>query len=143
MTLVQAKESKYANKCSRELCTIKTVIGKPYVWDTEANKAYCSKECAEMNTGQKVVDNTGNGKGSSGFKKPFATTDLWRKPEEALNAIKIWHETVIPMILETCKKLSPNPASKNGGTVDKKNFEQVSQLYEEIFLGKMQGGSKN
>jgi len=140
--LVQAKESKYNNPCARDGCNIKTEVGKPYVWDTEANKAYCSKECAEMATNQKVVDNSGNGKSKGTWTSKQTPTELWRKPEEAMNAIKIWHETVVPMILETTKKLSPTSTTKNG-PIDKKLFEQVSQLYEEIFLGKMQGGSKS
>lgn len=128
MTLVQAKESKYANKCSRKDCQSKTVIGKPYVWDTEANKAYCSKECAEMVTNQKVVDNSGNGK-SKGMWTP-KIQQFWRSPDESVTAIKLWHETVIPMISQTTSKITGKP------------FMNVMKIYEEIFLGKMQDGSK-
>lgn len=140
MVLVQAKESKYANTCAREGCEHKTVIGKPYVFDTETHKAYCSKECAEMATDQKVVE---NGKSGPGFKpRGSFSQQLWRTPDEALTASKIWHETVIPMIFQTCEKLAPSGATKNSNNVFK-NFEPVSKLYQEIFLGKMQGGSKN
>lgn len=141
MVLVLAKESKYANKCAREECQIKTEVGKPYVWDTDKSKAYCSKECAEMDTGGKVVENGSSSKKSfGGYTKPIQ--QLWRTPDEGVTASKFFHETVIPMVLETCKKLAPTSTTKNG-PVDKKIFEQVSLLYAEIFLGKFQGGSKS
>jgi len=140
MVLVHAKAATFDSDCAREGCNGKIKTGSPYAYDTEAKKGYCSVECGEMATGLKVTE---NGSSKKGTWTPKPLTELWRKPEEALTSIKIWHETVIPMILETCKKLSPNTTSKNGGTIDKKNFEQISQLYEEIFLGKMQGGSKN
>ncbi len=141
MVLVLAKESKYANKCAREQCEIKTVVGKPYVWDTDKNKAYCSKECAELATGGKVVENGSSTKKSfGGYTKPVQ--QLWRLPDEGVTACKFWHETVIPMILETCKKIAPSITTKNG-PVDKKNFEQVALFYAAIFLGKFQGGSKS
>lgn len=139
MVLVQAKESKYPGPCDRTGCSVQILLGKPYIFDTEQKKAYCSKECAEMATGGKVVENGSSKKSSGTWTKPMQ--DLWRKPDEAITATKFFHETVIPMILETCKKLSPN-TTKNG-SIDKTIFDQVSRLYEEIFLGKMQGGSKN
>ena len=140
MVLVQSKESKFGGKCARQECKIQVVVGKPYVFDTEKRKAYCSKECAEMATGQKVVENTSDRGGKQGTWTP-KMQQLWRTPDEAVTACKFWHETVIPMIFETCKKLAPSSTSKNG-VVDKTIFEKVCQTYEEIFLGKMQGGSK-
>jgi len=110
MVLVLAKASQYANKCARDTCEIKTEIGKPYVYDTEAKKAYCSKECGEMVTNQKVVEASTNGKSKATW-NPKPMQDLWRKPEEALIAIKIWHETVIPMILETVEKIGKTKPS--------------------------------
>ncbi len=138
MVLVHAKAATFDSDCAREECNGKIKTGSPYAYDTEAKKGYCSVECGEMVTGLKVTENGSSKKGT--WTKP--TQDLWRRPEEAMNAIKIWHETVIPMIFETTKKLAPTSTTKNG-SIDKKLFEQVSQLYEEIFLGKMQGGSKN
>ena len=139
MVLVKAKAATFDSDCAREGCERKIKTGSSYAYDTEAKKGYCSVECGEMVSGLKAVDN-GFSKKSSWTPKPL--TELWRKPEEALTATKIWHETIIPMIIETAKKLSPSSTAKNG-PVDKKNFEQISRLYEEIFLGKMQGGSKN
>ena len=141
MVLVLAKESKYANTCARETCVHKTEVGKPYVWDTDKSKAYCSKECAEMDTGGKVVENGSSSKKSfGGYTKPVQ--QLWRTPDEGITACKFWHETVVPMILETCKKIFP-PAPNTSEFPDKDIFAEVSLLYAEIFLGKFQGGSKN
>jgi len=142
MVLVQAKAAQFDSDCARDACTIKIKTSSPYIFDTEAKKGYCSKECAEMATNLKVVESSGNGKGK-GTWNPKPLTELWRKPEEAIQASKVFHETVVPMILETCKKLSPTSTTKNNQLVDRTIFEQVSRLYEEIFLGKMQGGSKS
>ncbi len=138
MVLVHAKAATFDSDCAREECNGKIKTGSPYAYDTEAKKGYCSVECGEMITGLKVTENGSSKKGT--WTKP--TQDLWRKPDEALTATKIWHETFIPMIFETCKKLGSASTTKNG-SIDKKIFEQVSRLYQEIFLGKMQGGSKN
>ncbi len=138
MVLVQAKESKYANQCARDACEIKTEIGKPYVYDTENKKAYCSKECAEMATGGKVVENGSSKKSSGTWTKPFQ--QLWRTPEEAAGALDIWHNKAIPMILDSCKKLfASDPQTKPKDEI----ILEMIQTYKEIFLGKMQGGSKN
>ncbi len=133
MVLVQAKSAQFDSTCNRETCEIQIKTSAPYIFDTEAKKGYCSKECGEMATGLKIQE---NGTKQFGFKKAFTPQEQWRKPEEGLAAITIWHQTVVAMIHKTCESL---------GNVSDNKFEvyrTVTQTYQEIFLGKMRESSK-
>lgn len=98
--------------------------GDEYIFDTEGKKGYCLNH-------QEINDKiTAPQSKSGGYRgKPFGAP-LCRTPDEALQAVKIWHETVIAMILETAKKFSKGDNVADGMITD------VTRIYEEIFLGK-------
>ena len=98
--------------------------GDEYIFDTEGKKGYCLNH-QEINDKVTAPQSKSGGYGG----KPFGVA-LCRTPDEALQAIKIWHEAVIPMIIETAKKLS------QGDTVPDGMITDVTRTYEEIFLGK-------
>lgn len=151
MVLVQAKESKKTSGCARQGCDKTVYQGKPYIWDTDEKKAYCSKECAETATGRKVAepqqDRSNFSKNTGGFRP--VSQQLWRSPEEATAAITIWHQTVVPMIKKTTEEslkiIAKVDADKAGVPEIKFNEQRYDTMlqywtktYKEIFLGKME-----
>jgi len=127
MTLIKCK-SKIDASCSFEKdgmkCGKSYKIGEDYLYNPDLKKGYCcSHEELNANVAPPTTKQGGyGGKGSYG-------APLCRSPEEGLQAIKIWHETIVPMIIETSKKLGGDPTKLEV-------IESVTRTYEEIFLGK-------
>lgn len=140
--LVQAKESKKSGPCANPNCKETVYQGKAYIWDTDEKKAYHSKECAEAITNRKVVENSG-AKTSSFSSARGLPQQLWRTPEEAGAAIQIWHNAVIPMILQTTEQSMKVKVSNGVPDVNIARYDNILQFwtktYKEIFLGKMEG----
>ena len=98
--------------------------GDEYIFDTEGKKGYCPNH-QEINNKIVIPQSKSGGYGGKSFGAP-----LCRTPDEALQAVKIWHEVVMPMIMETARKITGN------GSVPDGILLETTRTYEEIFLGK-------
>jgi len=130
MPIVKSKSKFDKSTCSYEKdgmkCGSEILKDQEYLYDTDAKKGYCLKH-EELN--KKVVESTGRPGGWKGG----GGVQLCRPVPEAMEAITLWHKTVIPMIDETVKKLCGNSPELK---MYRENFETVARQYEEIFLGK-------
>ena len=131
MPLVKAK-SKYDNStCSFEKegmkCSNTWKKDEDYIWDTDNKKAFCTKH-DELNS--KVVEGGGKGGFSRGASMP-----LCRPLEEAVNAIKQFHEVVVPMIRQQAQEDIKSDHVSNDQITTRIDF--WTEIYLENFLGKL------
>lgn len=126
MPLIKAK-SKIDAKCSYQkngmTCSNAYKTGDDYIYDTDLKKGYC---CSHEEINSKVTENKPQGGGS--WQGGKGGIPLCRSPEEGLTAIKIWTESIVPLISTTSEKLYGNNTAEH--------IDKVAKMFEEIYLGK-------